>query len=221
MLRVQATPAVSSTGLSPTVAAIFSANPTVGKGIVVVVLTATNEVPVVTDNKGNTYTLAKSTFNINTSWTVSIFYCSAIAATGASFTITATGVSANRVIQGIEVNDAITPDQSTSNLGAFPTPPSTGITPALTGAEVFVVAACNSSSTTFAVDATTPTWLQESEISTVGEIDSRSVSGAIGTTQTASWTLNGANYWNCALVAFKATVVIPPSVEIVQTVIII
>jgi hypothetical protein len=206
--RIQATPNVITTGTPTTAAVTFTVPPVVGRGIVVVFNTfsATGTVTSVTDNFGNTYTLAVTRSEANLPNTLHIYYCAAITTTGASFTITVTGVAANRSMLAIEVGASITLDKTASANGVFPTPAATGPTAALTGATVFQVAEIGTSSSTIAVDALTPAWTQEAENpggNPGTEIDSRVVTSAIGTTPGASWTLNGSNYWIAAIAVFK------------------
>lgn len=204
--KVQSTPRVLTTA-QLTAAVTFAAPPVVGHGIIVVIDTfvAAGAITSVVDNQGNTYTLAVTKAETNLPNNLHIYFCSSITTTGNPFTITSTGSSSSRFMLAIEMGKSIAVDQVLSSNGAGASA-SIGPTPALSGSNVFSVAEIGTSSTTIAVDSTTPTWFQETEVLTGspgGEIDSRLVPNASGTTQSASWTLNGANFWVAVLAVFK------------------
>jgi hypothetical protein len=212
MNRVQATPKVA-TSSAPSIAVVFGATPTVGN-TVLFILFRPNSAPTssVVDNKGNAYTSLVSTTSPSTGVTIEVYACLALTTSGASFTITASGGTTNRTGIAIETTPLAVDKQVISGEQVGLGTSTTGLTPALTATDEFLLAVINTGSTIITVSTVTPAWLQEMEhISSVGgEVDSRVITGATGTTQSATWALNGANYYNSLLIAFKAGTPPPP-----------
>jgi hypothetical protein len=166
------------------------------------------------DNFGNVYTLTKRQGGPSAGTAVDFWCCPKIAATGGSFTITAAGAAGiSRMGVAIEasgVGAGLVADQNVS-AETVAVGSSIGPTPALTADIVLLLAATGvgASLPAITVGVVTPPWLQEAEaLSTTpvtAEIDSRVLTGALGTTQSVSWTWGGATYANSALVAFKAS----------------
>jgi hypothetical protein len=216
LTRVQATPKATAIA-TPSVAVTFGTPPTVGNGIVVGITYTTSSAPSggCTDNRSNTYTLARSQGSTSSGNCVAIYVCAAITATGAPFIVTithATGKSWLAVaLEVAGVGSGLAVDRSVVSSVAVGNP-STGPTGALTAAEVFVVAgaAIGAASSSITVEVVSPTWTEHAEAvastPVTGELDSRVLTGALGTTTSATWTLGGgAAYAETALVAFKAT----------------
>ena len=217
LYRVQATPKGSSS--TPPVNVTFGTPPALGNGLIVALICWTGAAPVsCVDNRGagvNTYSLATTRVN---GATVSIFYCAKINATGAPFTITVTSAANWNQAIAIEVGGVgggLTLDQVVTAIGTSNAPAS-GATAALTTAAdsfqvgVFATTAAQSS---IVVGTAGGAWTQEFEDLTSsfcpGEVDSRLVAGATGTTPAISWAISGSVAWATALAAFKA---LPPPV---------
>ena len=216
--RVQGTGQVTAS-VAFSVSGTFPAPPTVGNGVVVGVTVTAAALPSgCTDNRGNTYVLAKGQGSSNSGNTVAIYVCAAITTTGSPFTITVThATQRNWLAVAVEVAGPIAIDQVAS-VSAATAAPTSGATPALTAADVFLVAgtAVGSSASSITVAVVTPPWTQEAEAvassPVTGELDSRALTGVLGTTPSASWTLGGgAAFVESALVAFKGSA--PPAVE--------
>ncbi len=216
--RVQAaTPVIS--GFTTTLVISFASPPTVGNAVILAFLKATTTATTsVVDNRSNTYTLAKSQNNSGGGIALDVYYCGAITGTGTPFTVTVTGNATLRSGLLIEVTPGLVVDQTigTDSSGATGL---TGTTAALTAAEAFLVAAIATGSSIITVGVVSPTWTQEMETLATpgGEVDTRVVTGALGTTPSASWTLNGSNFYGAALVAFKSTAPAgpPPTTQVV------
>jgi len=216
LARVQATPkGTSATSLTNSVT--FATPPTIGNGIVVPVNIWNVTVSTVTDNYGNTYTRAAQKLGTPTS---EIWYCSAITATGASFTITVTlsttnwsvaiAIEVSGVGTGLSVDQFSTAGTTGAIAGSTVT---VGPTAALTANNVFVAALLGLASlqSAITVETVTPAWTEEFEELTTayvgGEADSRVLTTASGATTSATWTLGTGGTWSGALVAFRAGVV--------------
>lgn len=212
--RVQAT-AAPHIASGATINRTFSTPPTLGNAIVFAVATNTTPVSSVTDNYGNTYVLAKSDATGGGAQHISIWYCSTIVATGASFTVTSSlGISRFHFARAIEISGVgtgLAVDQAVSRNSAASTTPSTTVTAALAVADAFLVALYGAQTTvnTITVESVSPTWTEEAaELASAGirgEIDSRVVTGVAGTTQSCSWTVSSAGGYAAALVAFAST----------------
>ena len=220
--RVQASPRFAASN-APSVAITFTTPPVVGNGIAVAVITnasgSASQAATCRDNRGNAYTLARSQASPNNDARAAVFYCPAIFATGAPFTITvAVSGTTYFVARAIELNGVGTGlgvDQSVG-LGGGSTLPATGSTPALTHDEVFLLAlhAIDTGQTAITVEPVTPPWLQEHEelsfsVAT-GEIDSRLRTGTLGTTQSCGWTDSTTASWAAVLVAFHGDAPVAP-----------
>jgi hypothetical protein len=217
LTRVQATPGpYIGSGTAPT--RTFTTPPTVGNAIVVAVLSISRMTTGVTDNKGNAYTLANSWTNAGAQ-NVAIYYCPAITATGATFTLTATfALSTFNFIVAVEVGGVgagLTVDQSAGQTIFGATTPSTGSTAAVIGAEHFLITgfATGTAQSSITVQSVSPSWTQEAENLTgttavAGEIDSRILTGAAGTTQSGSWTTSTNATYVAGLVAFRTSVAV-------------
>jgi hypothetical protein len=113
-------------------------------------------------------------------------------------------------------------DQVSSGSLGSSTTPSSGSTPALTTSEALLVAAlgCNTSKGSITAQVVSPVWTQEieelSNAHAVGETDSRIVSSALGTTPSGQWTLNTADSWVAAIVAFKVGVAAPIGITLIS-----
>ena len=210
--RVQGTAKVSASGTTTTLPA-FGTLPTVGNGLIVCCSLYYNSPPSsIQDTRGNPYTLAK--FQGASSGSVAIYYCAKILVSAAPFTITLTHPSNQYfVASAIEiggVGDGLILDKAVSATGTSAAP-SSGTTAALTAAEVFLVAALqlSTSQSFITVQALVPAWTQEYEelapTNTVGEADSRLLTGALGSTVSATWALSGSGNWTAALAAFKGS----------------
>jgi hypothetical protein len=219
LTRVQATPPVSVASAT-TVAVTFGSPPSVSHGVIVAILNNTTaSLTSVVDNQGNTYSLVTSHAEPSLPDLAAIYACPAITSTGTPFTITATGPSTGRFAMAFEASGPLAVDQTTGSNGAFPTAPTTGTTAPVTGADLLMVALIGTSSTVITVGAASPTWTQEAEdvaSSLRGEVDSRSVTSAAGTTHAATWTLSGAHYWTAALAVFQPGAAAPAAVETAQ-----
>lgn len=209
LARVQAATNAGA-GLS-SISTSFAAPPTVGNGITVAVITGSAITTTCTDNRGNAYYLAIT--RTGGSGDFSIFYCPQIIATGTPFTITITFAGATNprtaIIEVSGVNFGLLVDKTISAI-ATSTTPATGSTAALANNEVFVVSGVstifNIASAT--VESVSPTWVQEAEGLTntgAGEINSRVLTGVIGTTQSCSWTIGTSRSWAAALATFYAS----------------
>ena len=208
---VQGTPKENAAAPAVSVACVFASPPTVGHGIVVCANEWRNTglaLPnACTDNFGNTYTRVIAQTSTAQA-TTTIFFCSAITATGASFTVTPSStVAGDWSAKAIECSAGIVVDQFTGSFGTVPTQPNTGSTAALTGVDVLQVAchAILNSQSAIAVVSATPTWTQEFEelpsSFIAGEADTRSVSAATGTTPSCSWT-DTVGVWAAVIVVF-------------------
>jgi hypothetical protein len=207
--RVQATPAPYNGG-GTTAPRTFGVPPAVGSAVVVAIGTFNTTVTGVTDAYSNSYTLAAA--RTQGAVTVAVWRCAAITATGATFTVTPALASSNDYLVAMlevgGVGTGLTVDQSATQ-GGSSTTPATGATAALTGPDVLQVAlhaiGAGQSSITAAVGS--PVWREEAEFLSFadlpGEIDSRIVTAATGTTPSASWTDTNSGVWAAALVAFK------------------
>lgn len=204
------------------VATSFPVSPTVGNGIAVIFTAQCASILSSTitcvDNRGHTYTLAISRVNGNAQ--TLIFYLSKVVTNTAPFTITLTfggagpNVFANGNVIAIEVGGVITglaPANSTGSTGASQAIV-TGAMTALAISETFLVAAfCQVATLTGStVEVVSPIWTEEYEQLSVaygpGEINSRILTSASGTTPSCSWTVTGAGVtavWASAIVAFK------------------
>ena len=225
--RVQGNSA-TSTSVSTSISVSFAAPPTVGNAVVVVV--AGQRPVTVTDNQGNTYELSairQQSGGITA--TTGIHICPILVATGSPFTVTATlggpnlsvtaGGLSIAIIEVSGVNFALKLDKTMGTQG-FSVTPSSGATAVLTASEVFVVAAFTTGSTSpsIVVDSTTPTWTVERETLTTpsGEINTRIVGSAAGTTQNVTWTMGGgSNNWY-ALIAAYTIVTVAPEPQVTQ-----
>ena len=218
LVRVQGTGKVRAPN-TPTITLTFGSAPVVGNAVIVVVHTAwvPGEVRpgACVDNRGNVYRRVASA--INGDAVVGFFLCSLVTASAAPFTITASlTASADSVASAIEVSGGSAPyglavDKLVTQTGTSAAP-STGTTAALTADEVFAVAAWNCGTntlTSITVQVVSPTWTQEAEeldgaSYTVGEINSRVLTGVIGTTQSCAWTASSSRAYAAALVTFFA-----------------
>lgn len=218
--RVQSTGKVTAS-VTFSVAVTFPAPPTVGHGIVVGVTVTAAALPSgCTDNLGNTYVLAKGQGSSNSGNTVAIYVCGAITTTGSPFTITVTHATQRSWLAvAAEVAGPLAIDQvASSSTGAATS--TTGLTPALTSADVFLVAgtAIGGSASSVTIQTVTPAWTEEAESLSsspvTGELDTRALTGVLGTTQSATWTLGGAAFAESAIAAFKGSA--SAAVEAVQ-----
>jgi hypothetical protein len=215
LTRVQATP-VPASGSGASIARTFSTPPTLGNAIIVAYVKNNTEGPAssVTDNKGNTYSLAQ--MYDTGGQHLFVYYCPAITATGASFTVTVTlPTSRFWMVAMVEVGGVgpgLVVDRTVTNGGAAATTtPTTGATAALLGTEAFLVALYQIALApiSIAVNAASPSWTQEAEALTStgnaanGEIDTRIVTGATGTTPSCGWTTGASGAYSAMLVAFS------------------
>ena len=212
LARVQATGKVVADATT-SIALTFGSPPALGNGIVVAIITnnAAGNLTGCADNRSNTYFLAKAqTVGDGKVW---IFYAPLVTTSSAPFTITVTaGASTYLVATAIEVSGVGTGlgiDQSAGQSSSG-TAVATTATAALTVDEAFLVAAesVDGAQGSITVQSVSPSWTQEAEelsfSHAVGEINSRVVTGALGTTASCSWT-NASNFtWSAAVVAFKA-----------------
>jgi hypothetical protein len=210
LARVQTTGKVQADTTSA-VACTFASPPSVGNAIVVPVLLYRASTGC-TDNRGNTYTLAKA--QNGTAAQLAIYYCAAITATGAPFTVTVSGggttyFTASAIeISGVGGGLAIDQTAGQTSSGSSMTAPALA---ALTVAEALLVAAtaAGTDRPLITVETVVPAWTQEveelSSLHAVGETDTRIVTGALGTTPGCTWASSGPTGWAAAIVAFKAT----------------
>jgi hypothetical protein len=216
LVRVQALPKVLGDNVT-SIALTFSTAPTVGNGILVTVHAYRNpSAPTLTctDNRGHTYTADVS--QVHGRSRVSIFSLPAVTDATAPFTITITASLASYfVATAIEVSGVgagLVVDAITSAMPINTSAPSVPATPALTVDEVFVAAVIGyNANTTVTVASVTPAWTQEAEetnfsLHAVGEVDSRILTGVVGTTTSAAWTF-GMSVANPAMVlaAYRGT----------------
>lgn len=215
--RVQSVSRVRGTSVT-SIALTFASAPAAGNTVVAAaILYNTNGSNFsCADNKGNTYTkvVAATNGGIHTV----IFACNVPLVTGGTFTVTLTAVNGPGYFEGtaIEVTGAggtgvLTVDQTMTQTATSATP-STGTTAALTGSDVFIVAghAIQADQASITVQSVSPSWLQELEnltysTSVGGEIDSRSVTGVAGSTQSCSWTDSTSAIHAAAVVVFKGS----------------
>lgn len=222
LARVQSS-AVARAAASSSFAIPLATPPTLGNGLLVLVNMYRGGSGVVpascTDNKGNTYTLAVAQGNFDSS--CAIFYCPAVVATGASFTVTATSAYTGAywvglVVEVSGVGTGLVVDQ-TAGAGGTSSTPATGATAALTASEAFLAAihGITTSQSSITVGSASPAWTQEFEelpnTHIPGEADTRIVSSAAGTTVSCSWTDSTSSQWSAVIVAFKAGVASGPT----------
>lgn len=209
--RVQSTGLVRS-GSTASITLTFPAPPTVGNAILIATMQWGGGVPSAIDNRGNTYLLGPTIIQSGIE-RPSVLYCSQIAATGSPFTITVSGSGywSAVAIEVSGVGGGLVLDQSAA-LGSAPsTAPTTGVTAALSAAEVILMAALSiqSGQASITVQAVSPAWVEEAEDLagswSPGEADSRILTSALGTTQSCSWTLASSVEWAAVVAAFKAT----------------
>lgn len=216
--RVQATPKVT-TSAAPTLAIPFTTPPTVGNGIIVPVSTwSGGPITGATDNYGNTYTLGP-TIQQGGIPRASILYCPKVVATGASFTITVSAPFPYWTANAIEVagvGSGLVIEQSATLGNPGSSAPSSGATPTITVAEVFLVAVLavqSFQSGGITVESVSPSWVEEFEelpgSRSPGEADSRVLTSATGTLQSCNWTLGISDVWAALIVAFKTSGVGP------------
>lgn len=195
----------------------FPAPPTVGNAVVVLINSYRGSggpgFPAggVTDNRGNAYT--QVTFNTNSSGGAGIYYCPKITGTGTPFTITfnsgasLTGFTASAIeVSGITTGLTV---HRLLNVTGTSTTPSTGSTAPILASEVLVAAVvgCVNSVASVTVGVVAPAFTEEHEHITagsgaVGEADTRIVTTAAGTIQSASWTLGTNQGWIALLAVF-------------------
>ena len=217
--RVQSTGRIRPTGAT-SVSLTFATPPTAGNTVVVASIMFNNSGGTFScaDNRGNTYAQAAYQNNGN-NVAVVVFACTTALATGSPFTVTITAVSFTTYFEAtaIEVAGAggtgvLTVDRTSTQTSVAASQPATGTTAALTGTDAFLLAihaiAANQASLT--VQVVTPAWFEEMEhlnysATVAGELDSRSVTGVLGTTQACSWTAATTAGYAAALVAFKGT----------------
>jgi len=216
LTRVQGTAKVTADNVS-TIAFTLSTPPSVGNAIIVSISAGGGSTPAFpangcVDNRGNTYVLAQADTSASKAQRTAIYYCSNITATGNPFTITVTSSSSLWMTgNAIEVSGRITVDKMAAgeSSGATATPAS-GPTTALTANNVLLIGimTTNFGKASLVVESLTPPWLQEvEELSashSVGEIDSRILTNALGTTPSGNWVMNSGDQWVAAIVAFKA-----------------
>lgn len=208
MYRVQGISGAAS--MVGSITLTFLDPPTVGNGIVVAVgsqrnanFQDLNKDWSVTDNRGNIYYSAIALSTANKIW-----YCPKLTASGAPFTITivtdpswytpvgdfylfASAIEVAGVGTGLGVNQVKYSASGTSgNI-------TTGLTAPLTANEIFLCACqvfntSDNAANTVTVESLTPAWIEEFEQVTAGspkgEIDTRAIRAASGTTVEAKWT---------------------------------
>jgi hypothetical protein len=161
--RVQTTPKITGASVDR-VAAIFTTPPTVGNGIIVLATEWGGGAPSgASDNYGNAYTVGP-TFAFAGIPRVSVLYCPKITASGAGFTVTPVDGFTYWTVVAIEVAGVaggLVLDQFKTQ-GGTSTTPATGLTPALTADEVFLVAlhALNSGQISITVETVSPAWVR-------------------------------------------------------------
>lgn len=213
--KVQSTIPVVVTSSVPSAATTFATLPNVGSGLVVVVLAQTNNTAdTCADNRSNTYVVSRVQPGPGAGFVVMIFHCAKLINVTAPLTVTVSGASRARYMQIIEVGGVgagLTVDQSTSReQGAASW--STLNTSPLTAVESFQVGAITlggAGISGITVNAATPVWTQESERLSpvpIGEINTRLVTNALGTTPNIAWTGGGGGFNGLpTLVAYKAS----------------
>jgi hypothetical protein len=199
----------------------------VGNAIVVPVIAwsgnIANLVFQASDNYGNSYELVP--YQPNGSMAVLVWHCRTVLTTGASFSITITSsyplgnplfYAEFVAIEVTDIGTYLSVDQVKSATGSNVTAASTGVTAALTAADIFEVAVLEvaGAQSLITVDSVSPPWTQEHEHltfdTTTGEIVSRTLTGASGTTQSCGWTYSTARDYLATLVAFKTNTGTPP-----------
>lgn len=215
LMRVQTTPQVRST--SGPVTVTFTSPPTVGNAIVVVALLWNTGTLTCTDNKGHAYSQVVLRAN-GAAGGAGIFLCNRVVATGDPFSVTISSTTGTLFeASAIEVVGALMVDQTTSQAGTTGTFATTGPTPALTGANVFVasVVALFANQTSINVEVVSPSWTQELEnynysATVAGEADSRTLVGVLGTTQDCDWVYSPSTSYIAVLAVFREEI---PSLE--------
>lgn len=206
--RVQTTPKAGGTASS--VPLTFATPPTVGNAIVVPLsIWIESKVIAVTDNRGNAYQLAASQIVQAGDIRTGIWFCPAITSTGSPFIVTVSITTGTFYLTGaIEVVGKLAVDQIASQAGggAATSTKSTGLTPPLTANNIFVVAALgvrNGLASLVADAGWNQEWEELNGANQPGEVDTKILSGAAGTTIGCNWTLGTTSYGPSQLVAFK------------------
>jgi hypothetical protein len=223
LTRVQASPQVQINGWI-NVATTFSSTPVVGNAIIVFITFNGTNVTGVTDNKGNTYSVAAQKHHASHATEANIWYCSKITSSSATFTITAAFPGfGNATIVAVEYNGIPTAGLdilTTSNNEGNSTTPSTGNAATLAINDVILAASFSHApnNTTIVVETVSPAWNQEIEqLSSTyggGEGDSRILTAGSGVVPSCSWVWTvSAGQWAAVIVAFGDGTIIPPTVS--------
>lgn len=193
---------------------------TLGNGIVVAVVANRTGGPYTltcSDSRGHAYAVAavQTTGDAR----VYLFYCPILTAGGMLSVVVSSPTNDwfhGTAFEISGVGSGLGVDQTASATGTS-TAPATGSTPALTGSDVFAVAAMSVdlAQTSITVGSTSPAWVEAFEDITLsvacGEVDYRFLTGASGTTPSASWTNTASSQWDAAIATFVATSVTPPT----------
>lgn len=229
LARVQGAPKVTA-GSVTSIAVTLPAPPSVGNAIIVLVTGRRSggvdfHATACTDNRGNAYQLARTQLSA-LGGAAAIYYCPAIAVSGAPFTVTVnpaqTGATSILNVTAFEISGGgpTFALHHTSSAAAASAAPTTGSTPLVTLPEVLVAAVhmVHQAQTSITVAAVSPAWTEEyeqrSHITTTvaGEGNSRIVTAATGTTQGAAWTLSDSGTWAASLAVFGTTTTSVPDV---------
>lgn len=211
LARVQVTPFSFVSGTSITIT--FPSTPAVGNAIIIGVISSSGIITA-TDNRGNTYSFDATI--VNGSNVCSFLSCSSIVTTGSPFTITVSSTAFNNLgASAIEISGSVGGlifTRSGSGTGTSTTPGTTATTALITDS-VFAVAmhSCAGAQTTITVQSVSPTWTQEYERLTnpASEMDSRVLTGVIGTTQSCAWVNSTSLGWSALFAVYSSLADLP------------
>jgi hypothetical protein len=227
LTHIQTTPQATRNA-STTIVVTFATPPALGNGILFLLqyhFYGSSPITSVTDNKGNTYTLAVSIRDVTSNgMQADVYYCAKVTATGASFAVTAAMVGDASAV-AVEVGGVTAAGLSllttVTATGSSKTPATGTATPlaGVTTAMLVAVHAIGIGGTVCAVGSATPAWTQESEQLTssfaAGESDTVILTSPSGVVPTCSWTWTsaGSASWAAVLAAFgDGTPTTPPDV---------
>lgn len=225
--RVQAAPKVTG-GSATSIPITFSTPPTVGNGIIVPVVTWGGNLTGTTcaDNRGNSYNVAVAFKHTGSAPGVVIAYCPKLVATGGPFTITVTVAAGiywvGTAIEVSGVGSGLNVDRTVTRQDNSGTTFLTDSTAALFNDEVFAcaVVSLGSGQGSLTVEGVSPAWTQEVEdlsfTWSVGEVDTRVLTGVVGTPQSCSWAGTTGTTSATALACFSAGVVVAAEVAVTQ-----
>jgi len=205
--RVQTTAKLQRSNTNTATITFAGAQPTVGNAIVIPIIGWNSGSISATDNYGNTYNLARQTNNGSVN--VHALYCGRVNASGSGFTINVlSSVNQYWILCAIEVTNigtGLTANQTAVATGNSTAPSVTTPTLLSTSTDAFLlgVMGCGGGQSSITVAGGWTQEVEELPFSIVpGEADSKSITGAVGTTETVSWTLASSATWATAIVVF-------------------